>query len=49
MKKMLLMLNKKLNKGKKEAGVHYFDYSLLFIIIFLIGFGLVMLYSVSSY
>ena len=27
----------------------YFDYTLLFAVIFLIGFGLVMLYSVSSY
>ncbi len=27
----------------------YFDYILLFLIIFLLGFGLVMLYSVSSY
>lgn len=29
--------------------IKYFDYSLLFIIIFLLGFGLVMLYSVSAY
>ena len=33
---------------KKQAG-HYFDYSLLAIIIFLMCFGLVMLYSISSY
>ena len=33
--------------GKKQ--IKYFDYTLLFIIIFLVGFGLVMLYSTSSY
>lgn len=33
----------------KQKKVRYFDYSLLFIIIFLLGFGLVMIYSTSSY
>lgn len=33
-------------KGQSE---YFFDYSLLFIVLFLLGFGLVMLYSVSSY
>ena len=36
-------------KAVKKQAVHYFDYSLLAIIIFLICFGLVMLYSISSY
>ena len=37
--------------AKKKQGnkVHYFDYSLLAIVIFLMCFGLVMLYSTSSY
>lgn len=37
---------------RKTAGagtVKYFDYSLLFIVIFLVLFGMVMLYSVSAY
>lgn len=34
---------------KQEKGRGYFDYSLLFIIIFLVAFGLVMLYSTMSY
>ncbi len=33
----------------KERTIRYFDYSLLFLVIFLLGFGLVMLYSVSAY
>ena len=37
------------DRSGKEKPVKYFDYSLLFLIIFLVGFGLVMLYSVSSY
>lgn len=36
-------------KEKKEKGIRYFDYNLVFIIIFLMCFGLVMLYSSSSY
>lgn len=37
------------NKRRKKKTVRYFDYSLLAIIVFLICFGLVMLYSSSSY
>ena len=33
----------------REKGTSYFDYNLLFVIIFLMCFGLVMLYSSSSY
>ncbi len=38
----------KKNIRKTRSG-EYFDYSLLFITIFMMGFGLVMLYSASSY
>lgn len=34
------------NRGQQEL---FFDYTLLFIVLFLLGFGLVMLYSTSSY
>ena len=34
---------------RKEKAISYFDYNLLFLIIFLVCFGLVMLYSSSSY
>ena len=40
-----------MTKGRKRKGQseYFFDYSLLFIVLFLLGFGLVMLYSTSSY
>ena len=40
--------NKQRSKPKPKP-VRYFDYSLLFLIIFLLCFGLIMLYSTSSY
>lgn len=36
-------------RKKKAQTEYYFDYSLLFIVLFLLGFGLIMIYSVSSY
>ena len=36
-------------KKRKEKAISYFDYNLLFLVVFLICFGLVMLYSSSSY
>lgn len=36
-------------KKKKRARIQYFDYSLLAVIIFLMCFGLIMLFSASSY
>ena len=40
---------KRAPKKRKEKAISYFDYNLLFLVIFLICFGLVMLYSSSSY
>ena len=36
-------------KSKRVKTEKYFDYSLLFIVIFLVCFGLVMIYSTSAY
>ena len=36
-------------KKRKEKAISYFDYNLLFLVAFLVCFGLVMLYSSSSY
>ncbi|MBR3642888.1 MAG: FtsW/RodA/SpoVE family cell cycle protein, partial [Parasporobacterium sp.] len=41
-----------MNKSKNSKRIEFFgmfDYTLLFIVLFLLCFGLVMLYSVSSY
>ena len=35
------------NNRKKEQ--NFFDYTLLFVVLFLVGFGLIMIYSASSY
>lgn len=43
------MREQKRKEKRKEKVITYFDYNLLFIIIFLVGFGMVMLYSSSSY
>ena len=36
-------------KRRKRKNGFYFDYSLLFVLIFIVGFGLTMIYSTSSY
>ena len=36
-------------KTRFHTSESYFDYSLLFIVLFLLGFGMVMIYSTSSY
>lgn len=43
------MAGKSRKKRRREQTEYYFDYSLLFIVLFLLGFGLVMIYSASSY
>lgn len=36
-------------RRKKKTTEFFYDYSLLFIVLFLLGFGLIMIYSASSY
>lgn len=43
------MTTRTTRKRKKEQSEYFFDYSLLFIVLFLLGFGLIMIYSASSY
>ncbi len=38
----------RLRRSRKSSD-YYFDYSLVFIVLFLLGFGLIMVYSASSY
>lgn len=40
---------RKSRRKRGEQTEYFFDYSLLFIVFFLLGFGLVMIYSASSY
>lgn len=44
-----MMARAKTRRKRKEQSEYFFDYSLLFIVLFLLGFGLVMIYSASSY
>ena len=34
-------------RKKKQHSEYFFDYSLLFIVLFLLGFGLIMIYSAA--
>ncbi len=43
------MTREEMESGKKRKKKKYYDYSLLFLILFLSCFGLVMIYSTSSY
>ena len=43
------MANGMTKQHGKARTEHFFDYSLLFIVLFLLGFGLIMIYSASSY
>lgn len=43
------MANGTTKQHGKARTEHFFDYSLLFIVLFLLGFGLIMIYSASSY
>ncbi len=37
------------SRARKKKPEYFFDYTLLFVVLFLMGFGLIMIYSTSSY
>ncbi|TCL60076.1 cell division protein FtsW [Kineothrix alysoides] len=43
------MAERRVGRQRKKQSENFFDYSLLFIVLFLLGFGLIMIYSTSSY
>lgn len=43
------MTREEMEQGKRTKKRRYYDYSLLFLVVFLVCFGLVMIYSVSYY
>lgn len=43
------MAERRAGRQRRKQSENFFDYSLLFIVLFLLGFGLVMIYSTSSY
>lgn len=43
------MAERRAGRQRKKQSENFFDYSLLFIVLFLLGFGLIMIYSTSSY
>ncbi|NLL76460.1 MAG: cell division protein FtsW [Clostridiales bacterium] len=43
------MAERRVGRHRKKQSENFFDYSLLFIVLFLLGFGLIMIYSTSSY
>ena len=48
-KKVLWQKERTGKHKRREQAEYFFDYSLLFIVLFLLGFGLIMIYSASSY
>lgn len=43
------MAQRNSSRRKQSNNENFMDYSLLFIVLFLLGFGLIMVYSTSSY